>query len=567
MVMDSPTPSPPSNFDPSAAPGSVGVDRAHWRSQILTNPMAAEPYAALGELLRQSGQVAGAIEAWCKALALEPQRETWYAGALAAFDGWLKLPSVYETEAALGQARSNYAQGLDRLISLTRSHPALMQLALQAIALRVPFYLNYQGQNDRALQEQYGAWVCQTLATVFPDLAPLQPRWPRERSSGDRLRIGYFSSHFYHHSVMKTHLGWLRHADRDRLEIYSYYAGNRWDATTDEARRLSDRFAFWETGNDFNPQRYAAFCRAAWQDQLDVAVMLDVGMDSVMYLIGGWRFAPVQCATWGHPVTTGLPTVDYYLSSDRMEPPQAETHYSETLICLPGLGIAYDRPPIAPQPQLDRAQLGLADDEVVYLCCQSLYKYLPQADRLWVEIAQAVPRSRLVFLASPFPEAAPPFAQRLGAAFAAAGLAFADHCTILPPQSQTQFWQLNQLADIFLDSIDWSGCNSTLEAIAAGLPVVTLPGALMRGRHAAAILTELGLTETIAQTPEDYCDLAIGLGCDRAWRQNLRLEIAQRSARIFNQIHGVRALETFYESALQRRQQECTPCPIAQAGT
>lgn len=560
--MDDLTPGASSRLSQAAA---VSNDRAYWRSRILADPLGAEAYAALGELLRQSGQVAGAIEAWSKALALEPTRETWYAGALAVFDGWLTLPAIYETEGAIARARTNYQRGLDRLIALTDSHPALAGLALQAIALRVPFYLNYQGQNDRSLQRQYGAWVSRTLATLLPDLATLQPRWPNEGRSGKKLRVGYFSSHFYHHSVMKTHLGWLRHADRDRLEIYSYYAGNRWDSTTDEARRLSDRFAFWEMGTDFNPQRYAAFCRAVWADQLDVAVLLDVGMDSVMYLLGGWRFAPVQCATWGHPVTTGLPTVDYYLSSDRMEPPHAESHYSETLICLPGLGIAYDRPPTDTVPPADRADFGLADDEVVYLCCQSLYKYLPQADRLWVEIARQVPRSRLVFLASPFPETAAPFRDRLVPAFAAAGLNFDDHCTILPPQSQERFWQLNQLADVFLDSIGWSGCNSVLEAIACGLPVVTLPGTMMRGRHAAAILTELGLTETIAQDPESYCNLAIGLGCDRAWRQNLRLEIAQRSARVFHTTRCVRSLEAFYESAVQRRRQARSASPIAQA--
>ena len=549
----------------SPQPEAVLADRAYWRSRILADPLAAEAYAALGELLRQSGQVAGAVEAWSKALALEPTRETWYPGAIAAFDGWLQLPPIYETEGAIALARSNYQRGLDRLMALTQSQPTLAGLALQAIALRVPFYLNYQGQNDRVLQAQYGAWVSRTLATLFPDLAALQPRWPNDHRPGKKLRVGYFSSHFYHHSVMKTHLGWLRHADRDRLEIYSYYAGNRWDSTTDEARRLSDQFAFWELGTDFNPQRYGAFCRAAWADRLDVAVLLDVGMDSVMYLLGGWRFAPVQCATWGHPVTTGLPTVDYYLSSDRMEPPHAESHYSETLICLPGLGIAYDRPPIDSVPPADRADFGLADDDVVYLCCQSLYKYLPQADRLWVEIARHVPRSRLVFLASPFPAAADPFRARLAQAFAAAGLKFDDHCTLLPPQSQERFWQLNQLADVFLDSIDWSGCNSVLEAIACGLPVVTLPGAMMRSRHAAAILTELGLTETIAQDPESYCDLAIGLGCDRAWRQNLRLETMQRSARLFNTTRCVRSLEAFYESAVQRRRQMRSTSAIAQA--
>jgi predicted O-linked N-acetylglucosamine transferase (SPINDLY family) len=537
----------------------------YWRSRILTDPMAAESYAALGAWLHQSGRVAESIAAWSQALRLEPNHESWYLGALAAFDGWLQLPTIYPDSDAVQESRLAYSRGLSQLIDLTRSHSALVGLALRAIALRVPFYLSYQGQNDRALQEQYGTWVSASLAAAFPELAALQPRRLRDRAPGDKIRVGYFGSHFYHHSVMKSHLGWLRHADRDRLEIYTYYAGNRWDDTTEQARRLSDRFAFWEMGAQFDAQRYGAFCRAAWADRLDVAVLLDVGMDSVMYLLGGWRFAPIQCATWGHPVTTGLPVVDYYLSSDRMEPPQAEFHYSETPICLPGLGIAYARPLIEQLSPGDRASFGLPNDAVIYLCCQSLYKYLPQFDRLWVEIAQQVPAAHFVFLASPFPEAAAPFRSRLSQAFAAAGLKFEQFCTILPPQSQERFWQLNQVADLFLDAIGWSGCNSVLEAIACGLPVVTLPGELMRGRHALAILQELGLTETIATSLDDYRQLAIDLGRDRARRQRLSAELRSRADRLFEDIRPVRALEHFFAQAIERRSQQTSPIPLAQA--
>lgn len=534
-----------------------------WRSRILSDPLAANSYAALGEWLTRSGRVAEATAAWSKALTLEPDHESWYLGALTAFDGWLQLPTIYPDAAAVEESRAAYGRGLSQLIELTRSHPALVGLALRAIALRVPFYLSYQGQNDRALQEQYGAWVSASLAAAFPDLAALQPRQLRDRSPGDKIRVGYLGSHFHHHSVMKSHLGWLRHADRDRLEIYTYYAGNRWDDTTEQAGRLSDQFAFWEMGSQFDPQRYAAFCRAIWADQLDVVVLLDVGMDAVMYLLGGWRFAPIQCATWGHPVTTGLPVVDYFLTSDRMEPPQAEFHYSETPICLPGLGITYDRPPIAQWSAADRASFGLPADAVLYLCCQSLYKYLPQFDRLWVEIAQQVPAAHFVFLASPFPEAAAPFRSRLSQAFAVAGLDFAQHCTILPPQSQERFWQLNQVADVFLDSIGWSGCNSVIEAIACGLPVVTLPGDLMRGRHALAILQELGLTETIATSLEDYQQLAIDLGRDRFRRQRLSTELRSRADRLFEDTRPVRALEAFFGQAIERRSRQTSPIVVA----
>ena len=92
------------------------------------------------------------------------------------------------------------------------------------------------------------------------------------------------------------------------------------------------------------------------------------------------------------------------------------------------------------------------------------------------------------------------------------GLSADEHCVFLPPQPSSDYWNLNLLADVFLDTIEWSGCNTTLEAIACGLPIVTLPGQVMRGRHSYAILMQFGMTETIARDKAEYVDIAVRLG-------------------------------------------------------
>jgi len=99
----------------------------------------------------------------------------------------------------------------------------------------------------------------------------------------------------------------------------------------------------------------------------------------------------------GHPVTSGFPTIDYFISSDLMEPAGAAEHYSEQLIRLPKLSIYYE-PADAPPVGINRAQLGLRDSAVVYWCCQSLPKYLPQFDEVFARIAAEVPDCQFTFI-------------------------------------------------------------------------------------------------------------------------------------------------------------------------
>ena len=109
------------------------------------------------------------------------------------------------------------------------------------------------------------------------------------------------------------------------------------------------------------------------------------------------RLAAVQCCSWGHPVTSGFPTIDYFISSDLMEPADAADHYSERLIRLPNLSIYYE-PAEVPPVAIDRAQLGLRASAVVYWCCQSLPKYLPQFDEVFARIAVEVPDCQFTFI-------------------------------------------------------------------------------------------------------------------------------------------------------------------------
>jgi predicted O-linked N-acetylglucosamine transferase (SPINDLY family) len=137
------------------------------------------------------------------------------------------------------------------------------------------------------------------------------------------------------------------------------------------------------------------------------------------------------------------------------------------------------------------------------------------------------------------------FRRRLEKCFAAFGLKSDDYCLLLPQLELEQFLAAIGQCDIVLDSIGWSGCNSTLESLIHSLPIVTIPGKLMRGRHSAALLTMMDVLEPIAETVDDYICKAARLAHDSSWRMQLKGKIANGKHRIYRDRSCIEGLEDF----------------------
>jgi predicted O-linked N-acetylglucosamine transferase (SPINDLY family) len=239
-----------------------------------------------------------------------------------------------------------------------------------------------------------------------------------------------------------------------------------------------------------------------------------------------------------------------------MEPPEGEDHYTEQLIRIPNLSIFYE--PNEPKSvALDRTSLGLRATATVYWCGQALYKYLPQFDQIFARIASEVEDCQFVFIAFPgSPQVTELFRTRLEQAFASFGLDASNYCVFLPRLDPHQFVAAIGQCDIVLDSIGWSGCNSILESLVHNCPIVTIKGALMRGRHAAAILTMMGVVETIAETTDEYVSTAIRLANDIQLRTMLKIKIAKNKHRLYRDVTCITALEEFLDRAGRGRSEK-----------
>lgn len=502
---------------------------------LATNPNDAELYYQRGRLLLELNRNDEACNDFAQALALKPN----YADAAFALCV-SELPIVYTEDSEIARRRAAYGQKLRNLVADIEADRLQGDL-IKAIAVREPFLLAYQGENDRELQDLYGAMVSQIVGRRYAQAPLAKPPAP-----GEPIRVGIVSAFFNRHSNWKIPIkGWLSQMDRKRFKLYGYHLGYKRDEETAVAEQLCDRFV--NKGLDVDGWR-----REILADGPHVLIYPGLLMDNMTLQLAAQRLAPVQLNSWGHPETSGLPTLDYFLSSDLMEPPNADLLYSEKLVRLPNLSIFYE-PPRASQIVMTRRELRLRDSAAAFWCGQSVYKYLPQHDDVFARIAAAVGDCQFVFIrhtGSPLVNEI--FESRLNRAFAARGLKAADHCVFLEKLGQAQFVAAMGVCDVFLDSIGWSGCNSTLESLPNNLPIVTTPGAFMRGRHSAAILQMMGMGDTVAATIDDYVAMAVRLAKNPSERQALRARLAENKHKLFNDRSCVTALEDLIERAARQ---------------
>ena len=443
------------------------------------------------------------------------------------------LPVVYKDEAEIRYYRQRFAKLLCQYIEKAQVELNIVgqEKILADSHFLSNFYLSYQGLNDKKLLANLGDLSCLIIKKAYAQDYSLHTKNHQKIKERKKIKIGYISTRV-RQPLAKLSEGWLRQANKNRYEIYVYNLDSTLIANEEnleyDLKKFSDHY--WQ----FSNKGYKEIIDHVLEDDLDILVFPDIGMDPITSFIAAFRLAPVQCTTWAHPITSGLPTIDYFLSSDLMEPANGESHYTEKLVRLPNLGV-YLTYPRQSDMTVSRSELGFSPDQILYFCCQSLQKYLPQFDYLFPEIAIKNPNALFVFI-EPSTQTryyADIFVKRLVKIFQEYNLDFERHCKILSRISPEKFLAVMREMDIFLDSFGWSGGITTMHALNCGLPVVTCPGKLMRARHSYALLHRIGMLETIAQDEKDYIDIAVKLGVNHEYRQGIRDQINAHKHKIF----------------------------------
>lgn len=521
------------------------VYRQLWRSRQRDVGLSPAALNDLGNTLRQQGKSADAADCYRRALTLDPGLAAAHANLAAmltdegddeaARRGYREayrlqpsprflmlaetvLPVIYDSVEHLRAAREQFLNGLQRL------HEAGVQLDPTREIIPNHFYLAYQGENDRDAHAAIAR-----LASV-PDISLAS-------SQSGKVRIGFLSRYLRDHTIGRLNQGLITRLSRDRFEVTLLSLGNADDDLARRLRGTADRFMIL-------PEHPTAARRTVAELGLDVLYYPEIGMDPLTYTLAFNRLAPVQCATWGHPVTSGLPAIDYFLSSVDLETDASEDHYTEKLVRLPRLGVWYERP--QPSEPMDRAALGLPERGTLYACPQSLFKFHPEFDDLLGGILRQDPAGVLVLLDGQWPS----WTMRLKRRFERTLTDVRDRIWFAPRLGRDRFLALLASVDVLLDPIHFGGGNTSYEGLAVGTPIVTLPSAFLRGRLTAAMYRQMGFLDLITADPAEYVARSVRLGTDRDYRQWTSQQIAERVDVLYNDDTAIREVEQFLFDAV-----------------
>jgi protein O-GlcNAc transferase len=503
--------------------------RAAFEQALALAPRVAEYHYNLGTVLHVQQEVEAAISSFDRAIALDPDH------ARARWAKSLAYASPFpESPAAAERARIEIMAGLQGFSRWSNGRDLRGE---HFVGFNSPFYLTYQEQDNRAIFERYGCLCARAMRHGLD--------WRRASPSATgqvagRLRIGIVSADIREHSVWFALIkGWFEHFDRRRFEIGIFSLNSTPDRETEWAQLHADFFV----SGPKSVQQWVESISA-----LGPAVLIypAIGMDIVTLQLASLRLAPTQITTWGHPETSGLPTMDLYLSGENFEPVDAQQYYSEKLVPLLNLGNCYEgRVQHAVEPDLNA--LGIDPMRPILICSGTAFKYQAEHDRALTQIARQVDGSQLIFFRQRPESLSDLLKARLQRAFSQAGLDFDQHVNFIPTQPLVVFHGLLGHAHIALDTIGFSGYNTAIQAIESDLPLVTREGRFLRGRLASGILRRLGMTELIAQTTDEYVGLVVKLASDSAFRQRVRSEVIRRRAILYDDIASIRHLEDVLE--------------------
>ena len=503
----------------------------------LLDPGNVKILDRLAHVLRELGRTSEARACYEKVLGIDPARLTARLGAAV-----LELPLVTNSIEEANTVAARFVATLHAIDALPNDCAAARIQQEDIAGISMPFLLAYRNGNHRSALSQYGDLLARCRESAV--LSSLPPR--------KKTRLLIITQHVRRHSVWDIVLrGLLVHIDRAQFEIVLYHLDVKEDEETAFAKTLVD---VWRDRQSVST--VDGWLLSAEADQPDVILYPELGMSSITAFLASHRLAPLQIASWGHPITSGLATIDCFLSGELLEPEGADAHYREKLVRLPGTGCCTERQQVEAEKSPEIEALLAETHGPRFVIAQRSIKLDPSDDEVFSRLAKRVGDCTFFVFRDPVaPWATALVIERLQRAFAAEGVTASAHLVQLPWLSEEEFLSLLDQCDVFLDCPNFSGYTTARQALNRGLPIVTLEGEYLRQRLAAGLLRQVGLPETIAQSPDEYILIAERLArecMDSDRRSELRGKIRDAAPRADGNLRVVRAFEDVVLRELRR---------------
>jgi protein O-GlcNAc transferase len=458
-----------------------------YQKAIQINPNIADVHNGLGIALNLKGLLTEAIESYQHALTLDP----------VLVEACSNLGNAYKDQGNFDKAEYYYRRAL--LIKPDCS------FCYSNLLFSMNFYSRYDAQTIISEHLEFTKKIIEPLSIHTGE-------YNNERVLARRLKIGYVSPDFRRHSVAYFIEPVLINHDKEHFEVFCYSNSTITDEVT---RRIQEYSSQWRTIVGMSDENVADLIR---NDKIDILIDLAGHTSDNRIILFALKPAPIQVSWIGYPATTGLPTVDYKIVDNFTDPPRmTEQFYTEELIRMQETFLCYlpDRrsPEIAELPAL---KAGF----ITFCSFNNFSKISPEVLSLWIKILKEIPKSRIVLKAKSF---ADKLTRELTAEKFIKESIDKERIELLPwISSSKKHLALYNKVDIGLDTYPYHGTTTTCEALWMGVPIITLEGNVHASRVGTSLLSNIGLINLIAKTPDEYIEIAVQLAMDMKLLQLLR---------------------------------------------
>jgi predicted O-linked N-acetylglucosamine transferase (SPINDLY family) len=492
-----------------------------FQKALQINPDLVEVHNNMGVTFKELGRLDEALACYRKSLQMRPDAGIEIRTALM-------LPVIYDSVSSLHRIRQN----MDERINLMKTKSVIIDDPFKQIGT-TNFYLAYHGLNNRHLQKKTAALHMHACPQLNCELIDSQFN-PAQHA---RIKIGVISKFLYAHTIGRLNHGIIKNLDRQKFDVTVFRIPGPIDRVSEAIDRSADKVVVL-------PSRLESARQIIADQKLDILFYLDIGMDPLTYFLAFTRLAPIQCTTWGHPDTSGIPNMDYYISSAAAEPRGAQNHYSEQLVLLNKFAMYCKKPPPV-QHIISKQDLGIPEDCHLYACVQSVFKVHPDFDLILGTILRQDPKALIVFFEAKHGH----WTKLLNKRFKRTLPDVHHRIAFLKRLPEKDFQSFLPVADVLLDTPRFNGGYTSLLSFAGGVPIVTRPGEFMRGRLTYAFYRQMGIMDCVADNNNAYAALALRLANDKAWNTDLRAKIKARAHVLFDDLQPVRELEFFFKWA------------------
>lgn len=478
-------------------------------------------------------------------LDIEETKYYYNASNIPLFQQFSKLliPRMYNSTFELIYHRSLYGNTLDHLIENYKDYQIKDEFQfLQYLGFTYcfGFPLSYQGISNRIIYKKQS----QMFRLIYPLLNYTSKYIDnyKSKTSIDKINIGFLSTNFFNQSVTRDRMGVIRNLPRDKFNVFVFY----YFKPSDDLGRY-----VWESDNTniVLPDTNFFDRRTTIEKQkLDVLVYCDIGMAPDTMFMAHSRLAPIQLNTWGHSDTSGIDTIDYYMSSSLYEEEWAQNNYSEKLVRLNSLCTYYFK--IIENPDIvSKEYFGIDKNKKLYLCCQSLFKINPSYDIIIKQLLNKDKNGIFAFIEMSVGK----YIQKQLIERLTKVIGDEDIKRVIFMKWQNEefeFYKTLSCADVILDSVPFGGCNTSFSALGMGLPIVTIPGNLINGRFTLGMYRKMKIEDLIVYNNEDYINKAYEVANNIEYRNYICKKIIDNNHLLFNEPESIstwsNSIQQFY---------------------